>query len=134
MHYLRAAEIQKRIGDVEGLLFLSINLYTSLIQLGELNTVEEEVVDFLQSSNVPENRARKFLNEIRPTLLFYRGDWLHALEAQKELLKDFRESDSHQRIADTKMQTAFVLNSAARNPAPVRQFRDSAPFGPLHSA
>lgn len=109
MHFLRAAEIQKRIGYVEGLLFLSINLYTSLIQLGELNTVEEEVVDFLQSCNVPENRAHKFLYEMQPYLLFYRGEWFEALGAHREILKELQDREILGRIADTKMQIAFYL-------------------------
>jgi tetratricopeptide (TPR) repeat protein len=104
-----AAEIQKSIGDVEGLLLPSENIYNTLIDLGELNAVEKEVCEFLQSCTVPENRVHKFLHEIRPSLLFYRGDWVQALNAQEEILNELQKGDSLQRIADTKMQIAFYM-------------------------
>ena len=49
--YLRATDIYTQIGDVESLLFTMINIYQSSIDLGELQTVEEDVELLLDDEN-----------------------------------------------------------------------------------
>jgi hypothetical protein len=57
-----------------------VNVFSTYLDLGELKTVVDNVVEFLQGSNVPESRVAEFLQDNRAGLFMQRGERVAALE------------------------------------------------------
>ena len=109
MYALRALRLAQSIGDVESVIFGMDNILNIYISLGEFKTVESEISALLRSSNVPETRVKKFLDENRPLILFYRGEWFDALYAYRKTLDDMHQGDSLQKLGEKKMQIAYII-------------------------
>jgi class 3 adenylate cyclase/tetratricopeptide (TPR) repeat protein len=100
-HELRAAEIARQIGDIEGMMLALGNAYEYYIHLGEYKTVEDEVNEFFQGFPIPKSRIKKFFNENRHHLLRFRGEWIPALEAKRARLEELRQGEKILLIEET---------------------------------
>jgi tetratricopeptide (TPR) repeat protein len=63
-----------------------------------LNTVEDKVIKYLQSSSVPETRVEEFLNDQRQEVMVARGDWFSALETLQGVLRDLQDKGNKQAL------------------------------------
>ena len=107
-HELRAAEIDRQFGDIEGMLFCLSEVYVHYIDLGELKTVEDKMNEFIQKSSVTTSRINRFFQENLPSLLQARGEWLRALEAIRARRDELRQGGSIQLIEGANY---FLINS-----------------------
>jgi class 3 adenylate cyclase/tetratricopeptide (TPR) repeat protein len=105
-HAWRAAEIAKQIGHNEAIIFSLRNVCGQSVGLGKLDSIEDELNEFLQSSTVPKTRVDEFFQSYLPYLIEARGDWSSALEFHREILKYFQDQGNIQRIIERRTNIA----------------------------
>ena len=97
-HSLKAAEYSREIGDNEGMMFSLNQVHRKLIELGEMKTADNAIVEFASQSIVSDSRVESFLQDSRMYLLTSNGDWLQAANAYRKYLEKLREEKKYQLI------------------------------------
>ena len=103
---LQAVDIMFHIGSIEGLFFHLENLGDTLIDLGQLNTVEDTLAELLHRSTAPDTRVKEFFDMGSQWLSSRRGQWVKALEYSCHRLEELRETGSYQLMANMNIYQA----------------------------
>ncbi|UCD99635.1 MAG: AAA family ATPase [Chloroflexota bacterium] len=106
-HTWRAAEIANQIGDVDALIFALSNAAAQSVGIGRLNTIEDDLREFLQSSTVTKARIDEFFFINLPYFDQNRGEWVSAVDAHKEVLRYLQDEGHIQEIIYRKLAIAF---------------------------
>ncbi len=105
---LLAVDIYIHIGNLEGLFFELDNLADSLVEQGNLNSIEDKLTEILRNSTASQSRIDAYLDKIHSELLYYRGEWSLALEYIRHRLAEAREKSQYQMIADRNLEIAYI--------------------------
>jgi tetratricopeptide (TPR) repeat protein len=108
-HLLQAAEISRQISEIDMMMFALNMLAIYYPELGELDTLEEKLADFLRTSTMPESRENEFWLEVRRQLMIKRGEWEPAVEATRKRLEVFRERSDIQQISHTNSDLVEII-------------------------
>ena len=109
LHILRAAEIYKQIGDVENLIFVLKFSARTLIEHGELNTVEDKLATILEKSTVPKHREDEIWEHVQELLMMTTGEWESALDATRNHVKPYRETKNFDGIHHANILLAWII-------------------------
>ena len=97
-HHKRAAEIARQIGDIPMTVFYLRYLAGNYIESGEIESLDEKLGEFLQGFPGAESMVKEVLQNSHPGHLYSRGEWMLALEQNRENLKQVREIGNTQEI------------------------------------
>jgi class 3 adenylate cyclase/tetratricopeptide (TPR) repeat protein len=99
-HYLKSAEIARQIGDIDQTIFGLISSGRYWISLGNLKSWEEMALEFLSKSSATESQIQECLQLPHGWVLYFRGEWMQAVEYFRVLLQETRKGGSLQEIAE----------------------------------
>ncbi|MFV1859173.1 MAG: tetratricopeptide repeat protein [Anaerolineales bacterium] len=110
-HYLQAAEIDRKLGDLTGEVFTLSNAASSSVLLGELSRAEElmgHIDELLEQLPDPQAAGRSY-----PAALagfeHAKGNLAKAADLQREIFRQAKESNSAYEIATDSILTGLVL-------------------------
>jgi tetratricopeptide (TPR) repeat protein len=83
-HDLISTEYARKMGFTSLLIHALSGVYVDNIELGNLNTIDEQMVEILREASVSEARMKDFFRNYRPYLLDANGDWGTALDGFRE--------------------------------------------------
>jgi tetratricopeptide (TPR) repeat protein len=97
-HCIKTIDLSLRIGAIDSLFFGVNNLEGTLIEQGNLKTIENKLMDILRSSSAPQSRIDKFMERVRSELFTPRGEWSQALDFSNRMQGILREESNYQNI------------------------------------
>jgi tetratricopeptide (TPR) repeat protein len=99
-HSMKAAEIYRQMGDVDGMILAIRNVVSHGLNLGYLGTIEDDTAEFWHKSSATESQVKDCLQFTRANISNYRGEWMQFLEYIRAQLHEFRKGVRIQYIAN----------------------------------
>jgi class 3 adenylate cyclase/tetratricopeptide (TPR) repeat protein len=110
-HWLLAAEINRKIGETDLMLFCLSGVLICLIDLGELKSLEDKLAKFLLKSSAPRSRIKVFTQTDPYYGIFLRakGEWGAAMEKMQGIKDNLKHGGSFQEISDNNLHLANTI-------------------------
>jgi predicted ATPase len=105
----KAAEIARQIGDIDGMFFNLSNVGLSQIEQGNLDSVIEDLEEFLRHSATSPAQVDEFLQFCSSYMLFARGEWWPALEFFRNEQDKRRKGGNLQDIAQGNLALVLII-------------------------